>query len=67
MTVDRSGDRPINRFVWLVGAVLFAVREAATLSHPYGIDTIEAGGHVYVCTGLRGSWADLWPRLRRYA
>ena len=43
------------------------VREAATLSNPYGIDTIEAGGHVYVCTGLRGSWADLWPRLRRYA
>jgi 4-amino-4-deoxy-L-arabinose transferase-like glycosyltransferase len=42
------------------------VREVATLSNPYGIHNIESGGHVYVCTGPRQPWAQLWPRLRHY-
>ena len=43
-----------------------SVRVAATLSNPYGIRNQEWGGHVYVCTGLRHPWAQLWPRLRHY-
>jgi hypothetical protein len=43
------------------------VRVAATLSNPYGIRNQEWDGHVYVCTGLRRPWAQLWPRLRLYA
>jgi hypothetical protein len=42
------------------------VRVAATLSNPYGLHNQEWGGHVYVCTGLRHPWAQLWPRLRHY-
>ncbi len=43
-----------------------SVRVAATLSNPYGIHNQEWGGHVYVCTGPRQPWAQLWPRLRHY-
>ena len=43
------------------------VRVAATLSNPYGIHNQEWDGHVYVCTGPRHPWAQLWPRLRLYA
>jgi hypothetical protein len=43
------------------------VRVAATLTNPYGIHNIESGGHVYICTGLRQPWGQLWPRLRHYA
>ena len=43
-----------------------AVRVAATLSNPYGIHNQEWGGHVYLCTGPRHPWAQLWPRLRNY-
>ncbi len=42
------------------------VRAAATLSNPYGVHNQEWGGHVYVCTGLRHPWAQLWPGLRHY-
>jgi len=42
------------------------VRVAATLSNPSGIHNQERDGHVYVCTGLRHPWAQLWPRLRHY-
>jgi 4-amino-4-deoxy-L-arabinose transferase-like glycosyltransferase len=42
------------------------VRVAATLSNPYGIRNQEWGGHVYVCTGPRHPWGQLWPRLRHY-
>ncbi len=42
------------------------VRLAATLSNPYGLHNQEWGGHVYICTGLRRPWAQLWPRLRHY-
>ena len=42
------------------------VRVAATLSNPYRIHNRDWGGHVYVCTGPRQPWAQLWPRLRHY-
>ena len=43
-----------------------SVRQAATLYNPYGIHNQEWGGHVYVCTGPRRPWAQLWPMLRHY-
>ena len=41
-----------------------SVRVAATLSNPYRIHNQEWGGHVYVCTGPRHPWGQMWPRLR---
>jgi 4-amino-4-deoxy-L-arabinose transferase-like glycosyltransferase len=43
-----------------------SVRVVATLTNPYRIHNQEWGGHVYVCTGPRQPWAQLWPRLRHY-
>jgi hypothetical protein len=43
-----------------------SVHEVATLSNPYGVHNIESGGHVYLCTGPRQPWSQLWPRLRHY-
>jgi hypothetical protein len=42
------------------------VHEVATLSNPYGVHNIESGGHVYICTGPRQPWPQLWPQLRHY-
>ena len=42
------------------------VRVAATLSNPYGLHNQEWGGHVYICTGPRQPWAQIWPQLRHY-
>lgn len=39
-------------------------RTAAHLMSPPGVDNEEAGAPVRVCTGRRGSWAALWPRIR---
>jgi hypothetical protein len=44
-----------------------SVRVAATLSNPYGIHNQEWGGHVYVCTGPRQPWGQMWPKLRQYS
>ncbi len=43
-----------------------SVRVAATLSNPYGIHNQQWGGHVYICTGPRQPWAQMWPLLREY-
>jgi hypothetical protein len=43
-----------------------SVRVAATLSNTEGIHNQEWDGHVYVCTGPRRPWAQLWPQLRHY-
>jgi hypothetical protein len=43
-----------------------SVQEVATLSNPYGVHNIESGGRVYLCTGPRQRWSELWPRLRHY-
>lgn len=42
------------------------VRVAATLTNPAGLRNQEWHGHVYVCTGPRRPWAQLWPTLRHY-
>lgn len=43
-----------------------SVRTVATLSNPYGVHNQEWDGHVYVCTGPRRPWGQLWPQLRHY-
>jgi hypothetical protein len=43
-----------------------SVRAAATLSNPDGVHNIEWGGRVYICTGPRRSWGQIWPQLRHY-
>lgn len=43
-----------------------SVRVVATLTNPYRIHNQEWDGHVYVCTGPRRPWAQLWPQLRHY-
>jgi hypothetical protein len=42
------------------------VRQAATLSNPWGIKNEYYQGQVWICTGLRHPWAQLWPQLRHY-
>ncbi|HEY2670859.1 MAG TPA: glycosyltransferase family 39 protein [Rugosimonospora sp.] len=49
-----------------VGRYFTGVRMAATVTNPYGIHNDEYGDHVFVCTGLRQSWPQLWPQLRHY-
>jgi len=44
-----------------------SVQVAATLSNPYGLHNQEWGGHVYICTGPRQPWAQIWPQLRHYS
>jgi hypothetical protein len=43
-----------------------SVRAVATLSNPYGVHNIEWHGEVYLCTGPRQPWGQMWPRLRHY-
>ena len=43
-----------------------SVRVVATVTNPYGIPTQDDGGKVYLCTGLRQPWGQLWPELRHY-
>jgi hypothetical protein len=40
------------------------VRPVATLRNDPGIHNQEWGGHVFVCTGPRRPWVDLWTQLR---
>jgi 4-amino-4-deoxy-L-arabinose transferase-like glycosyltransferase len=42
------------------------VRVAATLNNPWGIKNENFHGHVFVCTGPRRPWGQLWPSLRHY-
>ena len=49
-----------------LGQFFTSVRVAATLSNPYGIQNQQWGGHVYICTGPRRPWAQIWPQLREY-
>ncbi|HEX4258731.1 MAG TPA: glycosyltransferase family 39 protein [Streptosporangiaceae bacterium] len=42
------------------------VRQAATLSNPWGIKNENYHGQVWICTGLRHPWSQLWPELRHY-
>jgi hypothetical protein len=49
-----------------LGQFFTHVRVAATTSNPYGIHNQQWGGHVYICTGPRQAWAQIWPHLREY-
>ncbi|HEV7711501.1 MAG TPA: glycosyltransferase family 39 protein [Asanoa sp.] len=53
-------------YVSYLGRFCSGVREAATITNPHGVHNIESGGRVYVCTGLREPWSQLWPGLRHY-
>ena len=44
-----------------------SVRAVATLSNPYGVHNQEWHGHVYLCTGPRHPWRQMWPQLRQYS
>jgi 4-amino-4-deoxy-L-arabinose transferase-like glycosyltransferase len=44
-----------------------SVRAVATLSNPYGVHNQEWHGHVYLCTGPRHPWGQMWPQLRQYS
>jgi hypothetical protein len=39
-------------------------RTVATIHNSLGIPNQEEGQAIQVCTGLRASWADIWPHLR---
>jgi hypothetical protein len=58
---DHAGD-----YAGYLSRFFTSVRTVATLSNPYGIHNIEWGGHVYLCTGPRHEWGQIWPRLRHY-
>ncbi len=42
------------------------VRIVARLYNSAGLHNQEWGGHIYICTGPRLNWADMWPLLRHY-
>ena len=58
--VDGTGDAAYLRQFFT------SVRAVATLSNPYAIRNQEWDGHVYLCTGPRHPWDQMWPRLRHY-
>ena len=43
------------------------VRQVAVFSNGLGVDDDEQGAVIYVCTGLRGSWATDWAAFRHYS
>lgn len=49
-----------------LGQFFTSVRAAATLSNPYGLHNQEWHGHVYLCTGPRHPWGQMWLQLRHY-
>jgi len=49
-----------------LGQFFTSVRAVATLSNPYGLHNQEWHGHVYLCTGPRRPWGQVWPQLRQY-
>jgi hypothetical protein len=50
-----------------LGQFFTSVRAVATLSNPYGLHNQEWHGHVYLCTGPRRPWGEMWPQLRQYS
>jgi hypothetical protein len=59
--VDGGGDAAyLSQF-------FISVRAVATLSNPYGLHNQEWHGHVYLCTGPRRPWGQMWPQLRQYS
>ena len=50
-----------------LGQFFTSVRAVATLANPYGLHNQEWRGHVYLCTGPRRPWGQMWPQLRQYS
>jgi hypothetical protein len=50
-----------------LGQFFTSVRAAATLSNPYGPHHQQRDGHVYICTGPRQPWGQMWPQMREYS
>ena len=59
--VDGGGDAAYLRQFFT------SVRAVATLSNPNRIHNQEFDGHVYLCTGPRHPWGQMWPSLRSYS
>jgi hypothetical protein len=39
---------------------------AGRVDNGYGVDNEEQGTPIWLCRDLRGTWSQLWPRLRRF-
>jgi len=63
--VVAPGDAP--RYRDYLSRFFTSVQPVATLSNLTGIHNQEQGGHIYLCTGPRSPWAQLWPLLRHYS
>jgi 4-amino-4-deoxy-L-arabinose transferase-like glycosyltransferase len=50
-----------------LGQFFTSVRAVATISNPYGLHNQEWHGHVYLCTGPRHPFGQMWPQLRQYS
>jgi 4-amino-4-deoxy-L-arabinose transferase-like glycosyltransferase len=61
-----SGPQDTTGYAAYLRQFFTSVRPVAVVSNPYGMHNIEWHGQVYVCTGLRQPWGQLWPRLRHY-
>jgi len=66
VVVVAPGPDDVTGYAGILRQFFTRVRTVATLSNPYGVHNQEWGGHVYVCTGPRHPWAQMWPRLRHY-
>lgn len=60
------GPRDVSGYGTYLGEFFTQVKSAATLFNTAGIHNQEWGGHVYVCTGPRHPWGEMWPKLRHY-
>ncbi len=60
------GPVDVTGYAAYLGQFFTSVRVAATVSNPYGLHNQEWDGHVYICTGLRQPWTQIWPQLRHY-
>jgi hypothetical protein len=38
---------------------------AASIDNSAGVDNDERGESIDECAGTRGSWSEIWPKLRR--
>jgi 4-amino-4-deoxy-L-arabinose transferase-like glycosyltransferase len=60
------GPMDVTNYAGYLRQYFTTVRVAATLSNPEGVQDQEFGGHVYVCTGPKQPWGQIWPHLRHY-
>jgi hypothetical protein len=60
------GPMDVTNYAGYLRQYFTTVRVAATLTNPDGVQDQEFGGHVYVCTGPKQPWGQIWPQLRHY-